>query len=73
MAQCLPKRPWPGSWLSDKRNSQRLPRWQSRWRESAWSWRTTGQLPLTTSIMPQGLEQELTDDDLRDLLALLGE
>jgi len=30
-------------------------------------------LPLTTSIMPQGLEQELTDDDLRDLLALLGE
>lgn len=30
-------------------------------------------LPLTTSIMPQGLEQDLTDDNLRDLLALLGE
>ncbi|RLT06569.1 MAG: hypothetical protein DWI23_01570 [Planctomycetota bacterium] len=30
-------------------------------------------VPLTTSIMPQGLEQDLTDDDLRDLLALLGE
>ena len=28
--------------------------------------------PLATSIMPQGLEQGLSDEDLRDLLALLG-
>jgi len=28
--------------------------------------------PLATSIMPQGLEQGLSDDDLCDLLALLG-
>ena len=28
-------------------------------------------LPLATSIMPSGLEQGLTDEDLRDLLTLL--
>lgn len=29
--------------------------------------------PLATSIMPQGLEQELSDTDLQNLLALLGD
>jgi putative heme-binding domain-containing protein len=29
--------------------------------------------PLAASIMPHGLEQGLTDDDLRDLLAVLAE
>ena len=71
--RCIVKHTWLGSWLSDKQNCQRLPRWQKSLRESAWSWRTAGRLPLTTSIMPQGLQQDLTDDDLRDLLALLGE
>ncbi|MFM9196450.1 MAG: hypothetical protein ACKOWG_12045 [Planctomycetia bacterium] len=29
--------------------------------------------PLAASIMPHGLEQALTDDDLRDLLAVLAD
>ena len=30
-------------------------------------------VPLAASIMPAGLEQGLSDDDLRDLLTLLAE